>query len=147
MPIEKLFMRSRFFSSEYQSFQCTTFNDHYLALLQSTAPGIPADRNISFDALNNPVSVNNAFFQHCGGNGKNCGPCRIDGVGIDGARRLGVRDPGGKTPRLVIRNGCVEQIVVPSSQAPAPSRCRYPRCSASGSRWDHLCTKARPCTR
>ena len=53
----------RFFSAEYQSFQCTTFNDYYLALLSTTAPGIPADKNVSFDSLNNAVSVNNGFFQ------------------------------------------------------------------------------------
>ena len=55
----------RFFSSEYWSWACTAFNDFYLALLDSAAPGIPADGNISFDSLNNPVSVNNGFFESC----------------------------------------------------------------------------------
>lgn len=78
----------RFFSGEYQSFQCTSYNDYYLALLTSGAPGIPADHNISFDSLNNAVSVNNGFFQDCGGNGKNCGPCpygtaSLAGTGFD----------------------------------------------------------------
>lgn len=70
----------RFFSAEYQTYQCTAYNDYYLAMLTSAAPGIPADHNISFDALNNPVSVNAGFMQLCGGNGKNCGPCPF-GVG------------------------------------------------------------------
>jgi Putative metal-binding motif len=65
----------RFFSAEYQSYQCTAYNDYYLALLTSGAAGIPADHDISFDALHNPVSVNNGFFQVCGGNGMSCGTC------------------------------------------------------------------------
>jgi hypothetical protein len=55
----------RFFSSEFWTYSCTAFNDFYLALLTSGAAGIPADHNISFDAANNPVSVNNGFFDVC----------------------------------------------------------------------------------
>jgi hypothetical protein len=78
----------RFFSAEYQTYQCTTYNDYYLAMLTSGAAGIPVDHNISFDAVNNPVSVNNGFFQLCGGNGKNCGLCpdgtaELAGTGMD----------------------------------------------------------------
>ncbi len=78
----------RFFSGEYQSFQCTSFNDYYLAMLTTGAPGIPADQNISFDANGKAVSVNNGFFQVCGGNGKNCGACpngvaELVGTGMD----------------------------------------------------------------
>ncbi|MEP7122275.1 MAG: choice-of-anchor L domain-containing protein [Byssovorax sp.] len=65
----------RFFSAEFQSFQCTTFNDFYLAILTSQAPGIPADHNISFDSLKNAVSVNNGFFQVCVPKGGACGAC------------------------------------------------------------------------
>lgn len=79
----------RFFSREYQTFQCTTFNDYYLAMLTSNAPGIPADHNISFDTKGNAVSVNNGFFDVCGGNGKSCGGCtagtaELSGTGLDG---------------------------------------------------------------
>jgi hypothetical protein len=63
----------RFFSYEYWSWQCTSFNDFYLALLQTSAAGIPADKNISFDSLNNPVSVNNGFFDVC--QPKTCNTC------------------------------------------------------------------------
>jgi hypothetical protein len=78
----------RFFSSEYQTFQCTAYNDYFLSMLTSAAAGIPADHNISFDALGSPVSVNNAFFQSCGGNGKSCGTCpfgtaALAGTGMD----------------------------------------------------------------
>jgi hypothetical protein len=55
----------RFFSSEYWTYSCTQYNDFYLALLTSSAGGLPADKNISFDSLDNPVSVNNGFFEHC----------------------------------------------------------------------------------
>lgn len=79
----------KFFSAEYQTYQCTQFNDYYLAMLTSSAQGLPADRQISFDTLGNPVSVNNGFFQACGGNGKNCGTCPVGistlaGTGFDG---------------------------------------------------------------
>ena len=78
----------RFFSAEYYTYQCTQYNDYYLASLTSGAPGIPADHNISFDSLGNAVSVNNGFFQDCGGNGKGCGTCpfgtaALAGTGFD----------------------------------------------------------------
>ena len=55
----------RFFSYEYPVFLCTEFNDFFLALLDSEHNEIPMDRNISFDAAGNPVSINNAFFTSC----------------------------------------------------------------------------------
>jgi hypothetical protein len=78
----------RFYTGEYQSFQCTQFNDYFLASLTSGSPSIPADHNISFDSLKNAVSVNNGFFQDCGGNGKACGTCpfgtaSLAGTGFD----------------------------------------------------------------
>ncbi len=47
-----------FFAAEYPEWVCTSYNDHYVALLGSTG----FNGNISFDANNNPVSVNVAFF-------------------------------------------------------------------------------------
>ncbi len=61
----------RFFSYEYPQFICTEFNDFFLALLTSEHTEIPEDKNISFDAAGNPVSVNNAFFTTC--EPMNCG--------------------------------------------------------------------------
>jgi len=55
----------RFFTYEYPLYLCTNFNDFFLALLTSEHPDIPLDKNISFDAAGNPVSVNNAFFTTC----------------------------------------------------------------------------------
>ena len=55
----------RFWTYEYPIYICTQYNDFFLALLDSEHPDIPADKNISFDAAGNPVSVNNAFFTTC----------------------------------------------------------------------------------
>jgi len=63
----------RFFSYEYWTYSCTAYNDFYLALYQSGAAGLPADGNISFDSMNNPVSVNNGFFEVC--SPKSCYTC------------------------------------------------------------------------
>ncbi len=58
--------RFNFFSAEYPEFLCEDYNDYFVALLTGdTAPEIPADGNIAFDAMLNPVSVNNAFFDVC----------------------------------------------------------------------------------
>ncbi len=58
--------RFNFYSAEYPEFLCQDYNDYFVALLTGdTAPEIPADGNIAFDAMLNPVSVNNAFFDVC----------------------------------------------------------------------------------
>ncbi|HEX2879977.1 MAG TPA: choice-of-anchor L domain-containing protein [Polyangiaceae bacterium] len=57
--------RYRFFSSEYWSYSCTAYNDFSLALLTSTHDDIPDDRNIAFDSVGNPLSVNINFFEVC----------------------------------------------------------------------------------
>ena len=87
----------RFVSSEYWTYSCTSFNDFYLALLQTGAPGIPADKNISFDALNNPVSVNNAFFDICVPKG--CYGCPLGNGQLQGTG-MQVGNTGGATAWL-----------------------------------------------
>jgi hypothetical protein len=72
----------KFYSSEYPEWICTQYNDFFLALLTSQVPGIPADHNLSFDALNNPVSVNNGFFQVC--SGCSAGTAELIGTGMGG---------------------------------------------------------------
>ena len=94
----------RFFSAEFQSFQCSTFNDFFLSLLKSTwvpapvmacqmnsqcesgvctagmcvkAQPLPADSNIAFDSFKNPLSVNNGFFQVCVPKPGVCGACPL----------------------------------------------------------------------
>lgn len=76
----------RFFSVEYWTYSCTAYNDYHLALLQTTATGIPADGNISYDSLGNPVSVNNSFFEIC--TAKGCYTCpmgtsELNGTGME----------------------------------------------------------------
>jgi hypothetical protein len=54
-----------FWSGEWPEFVCTTFNDSFIAYLGSKAFNNGAPENMSFDAKNNPVSVNNGFFDRC----------------------------------------------------------------------------------
>ncbi len=54
----------RFYSNEYPEWVCTSFNDQFIALV-NPAPPLSIDGNISFDSMNNPVSVNVAFFDVC----------------------------------------------------------------------------------
>lgn len=58
-----------FYSGEWPEYVCTPYNDSFVAWLKSGAftgnPSGSGDLNISFDAKNNPVSVNNAFFETC----------------------------------------------------------------------------------
>jgi hypothetical protein len=65
----------RFFSADYQTFQCTSFNDYFLTLLTTGAVGIPADHNIALDSYLRPVNVNSPDLAVCSGNGKNCNAC------------------------------------------------------------------------
>jgi Putative metal-binding motif len=55
----------KFISSEFPEWVCQNFNDFFLALLTSGAPGLPVDKNVSFDGLGNALSVNNGFFEVC----------------------------------------------------------------------------------
>ena len=54
-----------FFTYEWPSYVCSTFNDFFVALL-SPIPVGQTDGNISFDKQGNPASVNNAFVEACG---------------------------------------------------------------------------------
>ncbi len=56
----------RFYSNEYPEWVCTSFNDQYITLV-NPAPMGSINGNISFDSMNNPVSVNVAFFDVCSG--------------------------------------------------------------------------------
>ncbi len=55
-----------FFSSEYITFVCSSYNDTFVALLDTAIKLDPKfAKNISFDSKSNPVSVNNGFFEVC----------------------------------------------------------------------------------
>ncbi|MBR57710.1 MAG: hypothetical protein CMH54_06580, partial [Myxococcales bacterium] len=88
----------RFFSAEYWNYSCNPSNDFHLALLQSAGPGIPSDTNIAFDSSNNPMSVNNGFFEVCVPKGCymcTSGTADLEGTGMD------LNFFGGGTPWLV----------------------------------------------
>jgi hypothetical protein len=92
----------RFLSSEYWTFQCTQYNDFFLALLQSTAMGLPADKNISFDVdkvtmKKSPISVNNSFFDVC--IPKGCNACASGAAALAGTG-LQLNNTGGSTAWL-----------------------------------------------
>jgi hypothetical protein len=55
-----------FYSGEWPEYVCTSFNDSFVAWLQSAAwSGTNGDLNISFDSKGNPVNVNIGFFNQC----------------------------------------------------------------------------------
>ncbi len=116
----------RFFSAEFQSFQCSTFNDFFLVLLKSTwvpaAPGpcmmnsqcesdncsagvcvkaapLPADSLIAFDSLKNPLSVNNGFFQVCVPKPGICGACPLGNADL-ALTGMQINNTGGGTAWL-----------------------------------------------
>jgi hypothetical protein len=55
-----------FGSGEWPEYVCSPFNDSFIAYLKTPAFNSGTPDNISFDSMNNPVSVNNAFFGECG---------------------------------------------------------------------------------
>lgn len=96
----------RFFSSEYWDFQCTKFNDFFIGLYSSTwmpdpadpmQKPLPPDKNIAIDGLNNPISVNNGFFDVCAPKGCNLCPASITDLAGTGMQ---VGNQGGATKWL-----------------------------------------------
>jgi hypothetical protein len=75
---ESLAFDFNFFTFEWPVFVCTQYNDFFVALLDGA--------NVSFDADNNPISVNNALLSVC-----NCpGPtCAVGGLIYDCALGAG----------------------------------------------------------
>jgi Cys-rich repeat protein len=65
----------RFFTSDYQAYQCSAFNDTFLALLTSSAAGLRLDRNITVDGIGGAINANTDFLTVCGGNADNCRAC------------------------------------------------------------------------
>ena len=54
-----------FWSGEWPEYVCTAYNDGFIAYLKSSAFNGGSPDNVSFDAKNDPVSVNNGFFDRC----------------------------------------------------------------------------------
>ncbi|HVK69529.1 MAG TPA: choice-of-anchor L domain-containing protein [Polyangium sp.] len=54
-----------YWSSEYPEYACSPFNDLWVVLLKTNAPGIANNRNVVFDGQGTPGSVNLNFFDRC----------------------------------------------------------------------------------
>jgi hypothetical protein len=54
-----------FYSGEWPAYICSQFNDGFIAYLSAQGFNNGAPDNVSFDKDNNPVSVNNGFFDRC----------------------------------------------------------------------------------
>lgn len=54
-----------FYSAEYPEYACSGFNDMWVTLLNTGAPGISNNKNIVFDPQGTPGSVNLNFFDRC----------------------------------------------------------------------------------
>jgi hypothetical protein len=70
----------RFYSFEYPEWVCTSFNDQFIALVQPPPAG-SINGNVSFDSMNNPVSVNVGYFDVC--SGCSAGTADLAGTGFD----------------------------------------------------------------
>ena len=80
-----------FYTYEFPDWICSDFNDFFVALLYSKHPGVPSNKNISFDKDGNPISVNNAWLDVCkpsfaGGKQFACplGTAELQGTGFEG---------------------------------------------------------------
>jgi hypothetical protein len=70
-----------FHSGEWPVFICSPFNDGFIAYLSAKGFNNGTPENISFDSKNNPVSVNNGFFDRCtAGAQTGCDPRAKPGV-------------------------------------------------------------------
>jgi hypothetical protein len=70
-----------FHSGEWPVFICSPFNDGFIAYLSAKGFNNGTPENISFDSKNNPVSVNNGFFDRCtAGAQTGCDPRARPGV-------------------------------------------------------------------
>ncbi len=77
-----------FYSGEWPAYICSPFNDGFIAYLSAKGFNGGTPDNMSFDKDNNPVSVNNGFFDRCTSNFQTgCAP--------DSERKATAACPGG----------------------------------------------------
>lgn len=85
-----------FWSAEYPEYACSTFNDLWVTLLDTGAPGMPNNDNVIFDMQGTPGSVNLNFFDRCVAGPTGCfgtpgfnfcsgGTSELAGTGYDGS--------------------------------------------------------------
>ena len=87
--------QQNFFTYEFPSFICSTFNDFFVTIMDPKPANLP-DGNIAFDQDGNPISVNNSLLQVCkpqpaGGKQFNCplGDSTLAGTGFEGHAATG----------------------------------------------------------
>jgi len=75
----------KFYTREYPTFVCSSFNDLFLATMDPAPMGAaPIDTgNVTFDSMGEPLSINNAFFDVC--EGCPSGATELDGTGYEGS--------------------------------------------------------------
>lgn len=76
-----------FYSGEWPAYICSPFNDGFIAYLSAKGFNGGKPDNMSFDKANNPVSVNNGFFDRC--------TAGVDTGCADGAKPATSSCPGG----------------------------------------------------
>ena len=82
----------KFYTFEFPVYICSTFNDFFTVIMNPPPPDVnQTNKNITFDAMKNPVSVNNAFLDVCspqtaGGKKFTCvaGTAELTGTGFEG---------------------------------------------------------------
>ncbi|MBX3130027.1 MAG: putative metal-binding motif-containing protein [Polyangiaceae bacterium] len=84
--------KTKFYTSEFPGFICSTYNDIFLATMNPPPAGASptGTSNIAFDATGEPLSVNNAFLDVCspqtaGGKTFSCpaGTAQLQGTGFE----------------------------------------------------------------
>jgi hypothetical protein len=81
----------KFYTYEFPVFICSTFNDFFTVIMNPPPADVnQTNKNITFDAMKNPVSVNNAFLDVCspqtaGGKTFTCvgGTSELQGTGFE----------------------------------------------------------------
>jgi hypothetical protein len=81
----------KFYTFEFPNFICSTYNDFFTVLMDPPPADVnQTNKNITFDAMKNPISVNNAFLDVCnpqmaGGKNFTCvsGPKELVSTGFD----------------------------------------------------------------
>jgi hypothetical protein len=88
-----------FFSAEYPEWACSPFNDLWVVLLNTAAPGIANNHDIVFDSQGTPGSVNLNFFDRCVAGQTGCAGGVI-GFNFCGGGKLELANTGYDTPAM-----------------------------------------------
>ncbi|AKU98198.1 hypothetical protein AKJ09_04862 [Labilithrix luteola] len=62
--VKSFHVDQNFFTLEFPGYVCSKYNDFYVLDMSPKVPEYP-DGNVAFDAVGNPISVNNALLQVC----------------------------------------------------------------------------------